>query len=66
MNIARSVKDLLATVRHWIENAKSIVEPQSEGEVEALAGMSVNEGGVTRGDRHTEELDRGARRKKGE
>ena len=46
MNIARSVKDLLATVRHWIENAKSVVEPQSEGEVEALAGMSVNKGGV--------------------
>ena len=40
MNIACSVKDLLATVRHWIENMKSIMEPQSEGEVEALAGMS--------------------------
>ena len=40
MSIARSVKDLLATVRHRIENTKSIVEPQSEGEVEALAGMS--------------------------
>ena len=40
MNIARSVKDLLATMRHQIENAKSVVEPQSEGEVEALAGMS--------------------------
>ena len=41
MNIACSVKDLLATVCHRIENAKSVMEPQSEGEVEALAGMSV-------------------------
>ena len=40
MSIACSVEDLLATIRHWIENAKSVVEPQSEGEVEALAGMS--------------------------
>ena len=40
MNIAHSVEDLLATVRHQIENMKSIVEPQSEGEVKALAGMS--------------------------
>ena len=40
MNIARSVEDLLATICHQIENAKSVVEPQSEGEVEALAGMS--------------------------
>ena len=40
MSIARSVEDLLATVRHRIENTKSIVEPQSKGEVEALAGMS--------------------------
>ena len=39
-SIARSIKDLLATVRHRIKNAKAIVEPQSEGEVEALAGMS--------------------------
>ena len=39
-NIAHSVKDLLATVHHRIENAKSVVEPQSEGKVEALAGMS--------------------------
>ena len=31
----------MATVHHRIENAKDIVEPQSEGEVEALAGMSV-------------------------
>ena len=40
-SIACSIEDLLATVCHWIENAKSIVEPQSKGEVEALAGMSV-------------------------
>ena len=40
-NIARSVKDLLATVRHQIASTKTIVEPPSEGEVEALAGMSV-------------------------
>ena len=40
MSIARSVEDLLATVCHWIKNAKSIVEPQSEGKVKALAGMS--------------------------
>ena len=40
MNIACSVEDLLATMRHRIKNAKSVVEPQSEGEVEALAGMS--------------------------
>ena len=40
MSIAHSVEDLLATVRHWIENTKSVVEPQSEGEVEALAGMN--------------------------
>ena len=39
-SIARSIEDLLATVRDQIENAKSIVEPQSEGEVEVLAGMS--------------------------
>ena len=39
-SIARSIEDLLATIRHRIENAKSVVEPQSEGEVEALAGMS--------------------------
>ena len=39
-SIARSIKDLLATVRHWIENMKDVVEPQSEGEVEALVGMS--------------------------
>ena len=39
-SIARSIEDLLATIRHQIESAKDIVEPQSEGEVEALAGMS--------------------------
>ena len=41
MSIMCSVEDLLATVCHRIENAKSVVEPQSEGEVEALAGMSM-------------------------
>ena len=40
MNIACSVEDLLATVHHQIKNTKSVVEPQSEGEVKALAGMS--------------------------
>ena len=40
-SITRSIKDLLATIRHWIKNAKSVVEPQSEGEVKVLAGMSV-------------------------
>ena len=40
MSIARSIEDLLATVRHRIENAKSVVEPHSEAKVEALAGMS--------------------------
>ena len=40
MNIACSVEDLLATMHHRIENVKSVMEPQSEGEVEALAGMS--------------------------
>ena len=39
-SITRNIKDLLASVRHRIENAKVAVEPQSEGEVEALAGMS--------------------------
>ena len=39
-SIARSIEDLLATVRHRIENVKDVMEPQSEGEVEALAGMS--------------------------
>ena len=40
MSIARSVKDLLATICHRIENVKSVMEPQSEGEVKVLAGMS--------------------------
>ena len=40
-NVARSIKDLLATVRHRITSTKTVVEPLSEGEVEALAGMSV-------------------------
>ena len=39
-SIACSIEDLLATVRHRIKNAKSVVEPQSKGKVEALAGMS--------------------------
>ena len=39
-SITRNIEDLLASVRHRIENAKVAVEPQSEGEVEALAGMS--------------------------
>ena len=40
-NIACSIEDLLATVCHWIESMKDVVEPQSEGEVEALVGMSM-------------------------
>ena len=40
-NVAHSVKDLLATMRHRIASTKTIVEPPSEGEVEALAGMSM-------------------------
>ena len=39
-SIARSIDGLLATVCHRIENAKSVVEPQSKGKVEVLAGMS--------------------------
>ena len=39
LNIVRSVKDLLATVCHRIISAKTAVEPPSEDEVEALAGM---------------------------
>ena len=35
-----SIEELLATVRHQIESAKDVVEPQSEGEVKTLAGMS--------------------------
>ena len=41
MNITRSIEDLLATVCHRIASTKSVMEPPSEGEVEALAGMSV-------------------------
>ena len=40
LNIVHSVEDLLATVCHRIKNMKNVVEPHSEGEVEALAGMS--------------------------
>ena len=40
-NVAHSVKDLLATVRHRIASTKPIVETPSEGKVEALAGMSM-------------------------
>ena len=39
-SITCSIEDLLANVRHRIENTKVAVEPQSEGEVEALVGMS--------------------------
>ena len=39
-NVVCSVEDLLAIVCHRIANLKSIVEPLSGGEVEALAGMS--------------------------
>ena len=39
-NVAHSIEDLLATVCHQIASTKTIVEPPSEGEVEALAGMS--------------------------
>ena len=38
-SITRNIKGLLASVRHRIKNMKVAVEPQSEGEVEALAGM---------------------------
>ena len=40
-NVICSVKDLLATMRHRIASTKNVVEPPSEGEVEALAGMSM-------------------------
>ena len=40
MSIVHSIEELLATIRHWIDNTKDVMEPQSEGEVEALAGMS--------------------------
>ena len=39
-SIARSIEELLATVRDWIESAKDVMEPQSEGKVKVLAGMS--------------------------
>ena len=39
-NIARSIEDLLATMCHQIASTKTIMEPPSEGKVEALAGMS--------------------------
>ena len=39
-SITRDIEGLLASVRSRMENAKVAVEPQSEGEVEALAGMS--------------------------
>ena len=41
LNIARNIEDLLATMRLRIKNAENVVEPHLEGEVEALAGMSV-------------------------
>ena len=40
-SITRDIEGLLASVRNQIENVKVATEPQSEGEVEALAGMSV-------------------------
>ena len=40
-SITHDIEGLLASVRNRIENAKVAAEPQSEGEVEALAGMSV-------------------------
>ena len=40
-SITRNIEGLLASVRHRIESTKVAVEPQSEGKVEALAGMSV-------------------------
>ena len=39
-SIAHSIEDLLATVHHRIESVKNVMEPQSEGQVEALVGMS--------------------------
>ena len=39
-SITRDIKGLLASIRNQIENAKVAAEPQSEGEVEAMAGMS--------------------------
>ena len=40
LNVVCSIKDLLATMRHQIVSAKTVMEPPSEGKVEALAGMS--------------------------
>ena len=39
-NVIHSIKDLLATMHHRIGSVKTVVEPHSEGKVEALAGMS--------------------------
>ena len=39
-SITCNIEGLLASVRNRIENAKVAAEPQSEGEVETLAGMS--------------------------
>ena len=39
-SIVCSIEELLATIRHRIDNTKDVMEPQSEGEVKALAGMS--------------------------
>ena len=39
-SITRDIEGLLASVQSWIENTKVAAEPQSEGEVEAVAGMS--------------------------
>ena len=39
-SITRNIEGLLASVHTRIENAKVAAEPQSEGEVEAMAGMS--------------------------
>ena len=39
-SVTRSIENLLATVHHRIESTKDVVEPQSEGKVEVLVGMS--------------------------
>ena len=39
-SITCNIKGLLASIRNRIKNVKVAVEPQSEGKVEALAGMS--------------------------
>ena len=41
LSIMRDIEGLLASVCNQIENVKVATEPQSEGEVETLAGMSV-------------------------